>query len=152
MKAQHIAAAAVLLLSAQLATAAFVDLSKECPGNLLINGGFEEPNTEQRKNQHPDGASDNKWGWYEEIPGKLSSFCPHRSAPAAGAVAALCISAQTRVCKANAPPLELTQRAQCSLRAQHIAVVSLLCTHTRTSSSSPRFTTAINSQLLRRLS
>lgn len=68
MKAQNIAAVAVLLLSAQLASA-YVDLSKECQGNLLINGGFEEPNTEQKATQLPDPTSNSKWGWYEEIPG-----------------------------------------------------------------------------------
>lgn len=68
MKAQNIAAVAVLLLCAQLASA-YVDLSQECKGNLLINGGFEEPNTEQKATQLPDPTSNSKWGWYEEIPG-----------------------------------------------------------------------------------
>lgn len=73
MKAQHIAAVAVLLLGAQLASAQKVgpvDFSQECPGNLLVNGGFEEPNTEQKWTQLPDPTSNSKWGWYEEIPGR----------------------------------------------------------------------------------
>lgn len=68
-KMRFIAAVAVLLLSAQLANA-FVDLGKECPGNLLQNGGFEEPNTEEFKTQLPDPTSNSKWGWYEKIPGQ----------------------------------------------------------------------------------
>ena len=76
MRFQHVASVAVLLLSAQLATA-FVDLSKECPGNLLQNGGFEEPNTEEFKTQLPDPTSNSKWGWYEKIPGT----CPPPGGP-----------------------------------------------------------------------
>jgi len=59
---------AVLLISLQLASAQ-VDLSKECPGNLLQNGGFEEPNTEQFKTQLQNPSSNPRWGWYESIPG-----------------------------------------------------------------------------------
>lgn len=73
MKSQHVAAVAVLLLGAQLASAQKVgpvDFAQECPGNLLINGGFEEPNTEQKWTQLPDPTSNSKWGWYEEIPGR----------------------------------------------------------------------------------
>lgn len=56
------AAAALLLVSAQLASA-FVDLAKECPGNLLVNPGFEEPNTMEVATQLPDPTSNPRWGW-----------------------------------------------------------------------------------------
>lgn len=61
--------AAVLLASAQLASA-YVDLGQECPGNLLTNGGFEEPNTEQVSTHLPQTSSNSKWAWYEKIPGE----------------------------------------------------------------------------------
>lgn len=59
-----------LLLALQLVSAAEVsDLSKDCPGNLLKNAGFEEPNTETTKTQIWEPTSNSKWGWYEKIPG-----------------------------------------------------------------------------------
>jgi hypothetical protein len=72
MRFQHVASVAVVLLSAQLVNA-FVDLGKECPGNLLQNAGFEEPNTEEFKTQLPDPTSNSKWGWYESIPGTCTA-------------------------------------------------------------------------------
>jgi hypothetical protein len=99
MKAQNIAAVAVLLLSAQLASA-YVDLSQECQGNLLINGGFEEPNTEQKATQLPDPTSNSKWGWYEEIPGMwVSKKCHVRPAAAAVAVVLHSTEGQQHTCK-----------------------------------------------------
>ena len=68
----QIAAAALLLLSLQLASGLVVDLSNECPGNLLMNAGFEEPNTETNPTQLYDPSSNPKWGWYEKIPGMSS--------------------------------------------------------------------------------
>lgn len=63
--------AVLLLISAQLASA-YVDLGSECPGNLLQNGGFEEPNTEQVPTHMLQQSSNSKWGWYESIPGEYS--------------------------------------------------------------------------------
>lgn len=62
--------AAGLLLALQLVSAAEVsDLGRDCPGNLLKNAGFEEPNTETTKTQIWEPTSNSKWGWYEKIPG-----------------------------------------------------------------------------------
>lgn len=65
---QYTTSAALLLLALQLVSAA-VDLGQECPGNLLANAGFEEPNTETTKTQIWEPTSNSKWGWYEKIPG-----------------------------------------------------------------------------------
>jgi hypothetical protein len=67
--------AAALLLAgcfASAAAAAAVDLSSECAGNLLLNAGFEEPNTETTKTQIWEPTSNTKWGWYEKIPGEAA--------------------------------------------------------------------------------
>jgi hypothetical protein len=72
MRTHAILLAAGLLLALQLVSAAAVsDLSKDCPGNLLKNAGFEEPNTETTKTQIVEPTSNSKWGWYEKIPGVL---------------------------------------------------------------------------------
>lgn len=69
MKLFACAMAALILLSEQPSCAGF-DLSSECRGNLVLNGGFEEPNTEVIRSEVQDvvGAGP-KWGWYSKIPG-----------------------------------------------------------------------------------
>lgn len=62
------AAASLVIISIQLVGAA-VDLGQDCPGNLLVNGGFEEPNTETTPTQIWEPTSNSKWGWYDKIPG-----------------------------------------------------------------------------------
>jgi hypothetical protein len=68
--------AAVLWLALQLASAAVVDLGQECPGNLLLNAGFEEPNTETTPTQIWEPTSNSKWGWYDKIPGVQPFLIP----------------------------------------------------------------------------
>jgi hypothetical protein len=68
-----VSAAALLLVLVGPACVSAVDLMAECPGNLLTNAGFEEPNTETTgadKLKEPNVNS--KWGWYTKIPGKGS--------------------------------------------------------------------------------
>lgn len=64
---------AVLLLAVQLVSSA-VDLGSDCPGNLLSNAGFEEPNTETTKTEIWEPTSNSKWGWYAKIPGAPSNW------------------------------------------------------------------------------
>lgn len=46
-------------------------LAQMCPGNLLVNGGFEEPNTELIRSQRFDPNNNACWGWYfsDTVPG-----------------------------------------------------------------------------------
>ncbi|GBF92214.1 hypothetical protein Rsub_05296 [Raphidocelis subcapitata] len=64
---------AALVCAASFATAraATVDLAKECPGNLIKNGGFEEPNIldVEKYPKAPYNTYNSKWGWYISIPG-----------------------------------------------------------------------------------
>lgn len=118
MKAQHIAAVAVLLLGAQLASAQKVgpvDFAQDCPGNLLVNGGFEEPNTETKWTQLPDPTSNSKWGWYEDIPGRQQGQrWTWDDGPAAASAVASCGKQQhTHTGVSLSAPLQAgTQRAR----------------------------------------
>jgi len=67
------AAASLVIISIQLVGAA-VDLGQDCPGNLLVNGGFEEPNTETTPTQIWEPTSNSKWGWYDKIPGMQMGY------------------------------------------------------------------------------
>ncbi|KAF8060103.1 hypothetical protein HT031_005042 [Scenedesmus sp. PABB004] len=63
---QPLPAAAIALLlacTAQSAAAAF-KLAEACPGNLIINGDFEEPNTILQPSEVWDPSLNNRWGWY----------------------------------------------------------------------------------------
>ncbi|KAF8069562.1 RANBP1C [Scenedesmus sp. PABB004] len=49
-------------------SAAFV-LSESCPGNLIVNGDFEAPNTMLVPSEHRDKYSNSRWGWHRALPG-----------------------------------------------------------------------------------
>eukprot|EP00878_Enallax_costatus_P005008 GHUV01005267.1.p1 GENE.GHUV01005267.1~~GHUV01005267.1.p1 ORF type:complete len:246 (+),score=37.75 GHUV01005267.1:194-931(+) len=40
-----------------------------CPGNLMVNGGFESPNTIDTRNKVKNPTANSRWGWYKAIPG-----------------------------------------------------------------------------------
>ena len=42
-----------------------------CAGNLMVNGGFEEPNTLDTRNKVPNPTANSRWGWYKAIPGDM---------------------------------------------------------------------------------
>lgn len=46
-------------------------LAQTCPGNLLVNGDFEEPNTEVIRSERYDKNNNACWGWYtrKTLPG-----------------------------------------------------------------------------------
>lgn len=44
-RSQHRVLLALSVLALAAVTCVGFDLSSSCPGNLVINGGFEEPNT-----------------------------------------------------------------------------------------------------------
>jgi hypothetical protein len=48
-----------------------VNLQRECPGNLIVNGGFEQPNPQLVPTEKPDKSSNSRWGWYlsNTVPG-----------------------------------------------------------------------------------
>lgn len=72
---QTSAALAVLLCAIQAAIAGWdpkatgKTLAEMCPGNLVVNGDFELPNTESTPTELPDPSSNSRWGWYKKIPG-----------------------------------------------------------------------------------
>jgi hypothetical protein len=75
---QAAAALAVLLCGIHSARAAWEPksdagngktLAEMCPGNLLVNGDFELPNTAATPTELPDVSSNSRWGWYKKIPG-----------------------------------------------------------------------------------
>ncbi|WIA21550.1 hypothetical protein OEZ85_000746 [Tetradesmus obliquus] len=61
------------IVVAAIALCAFVQtaLAQDCPGQLLINGDFEEPNTMLVPTDHKDQYANNRWGWYlsDKVPG-----------------------------------------------------------------------------------
>jgi hypothetical protein len=71
---------------AAIALCAFAQaaVAQDCPGQLLINGDFEEPNTMLVPTDHRDQYANNKWGWYLKIPGELrcevTSSCRRQAA------------------------------------------------------------------------
>lgn len=77
------AALAVLVCTAQAAAAAWDPTSSEqgktlaemCPGNLIVNGDFELPDTTKTPTELRDTYSNSKWGWYKRIPGNYSKQC-----------------------------------------------------------------------------
>jgi hypothetical protein len=83
----------LLLLAVALCTAvagAF-ELSSSCPGNLLVNGGFETPNTEATPAEVRERYTNSKWGWYKSIPGELNTL---KGRDVCAAVAAGCLHVQ----------------------------------------------------------
>lgn len=76
------------IVVAAIALCAFVQtaLAQDCPGQLLINGDFEEPNTMLVPTDHKDQYANNRWGWYlsDKVPGKLqcevTSSCRRQAA------------------------------------------------------------------------
>jgi hypothetical protein len=59
-------------------------LAQNCPGQLLINGDFEEPNTMLVPTDYRDQYSNSRWGWYLKVPGKsnheVTSSCRRSAA------------------------------------------------------------------------
>lgn len=66
MRLNHLVTAAVTLHTL------YVAFALDCPGQLLVNGGFEEPNTMLVRSDHIDQYSNKYWGWYLKIPGTQS--------------------------------------------------------------------------------
>lgn len=62
-------ATAALVLLLGLCSVAGVNLASDCPGNLIVNAGFEEPNTETNPSDLWEPNVNSKWGWYLQIPG-----------------------------------------------------------------------------------
>jgi hypothetical protein len=65
--------ALAVLLVLLLGTTRAVDLPSECAGSLIVNGGFEQPNTEQVPAEVREKHTNSKWGWYRSLPGWYTS-------------------------------------------------------------------------------
>eukprot|EP00877_Chromochloris_zofingiensis_P001415 jgi/Chrzof1/11274/Cz05g30070.t1 len=65
--------AAFLAFWVLCAAAQQFNLQQTCPGNLIGNGGFEEPNVRlvPGEKDHWDGH----WGWYPSMPGGWTFDC-----------------------------------------------------------------------------